>query len=141
MVRFPDGCVMAQLSNPDMRLPIQYALSYPCRATLNTTRLDFAKTGSLTFYEPDIERFPCLEIARKSIARGGNVCCAMNAANESAVAAFLQDRIGYTDIPRIIEEVIAETAFIEKPDLDAIFSTNFEARRTADAIIDKKYSR
>lgn len=141
MVRFSDGCVMAQLSNPDMRLPIQYALSYPCRATLNTTRLDFAKTGSLTFFEPDTERFPCLEIARKAIARGGNICCAMNAANESAVAAFLQDRIGYTDIPRIIEEVISSTPFIEKPDLDAIFSTNFEARRSADIIIEQKYSR
>lgn len=141
MVRFPDGCVMAQLSHPDMRLPIQYALSYPCRTTLNATRLDFAKTGSLTFFEPDTDRFPCLEIARKAIARGGNISCAMNAANESAVAAFLQDRIRYTDIPRIIEEVIATTPFIEKPDLDAIFSTNFEARRSADEIIDKKYSR
>lgn len=141
MVRFPDGCVMAQLSNPDMRLPIQYALSYPCRTTLNTTRLDFAKTGSLTFLEPDVKRFPCLEIARKAIARGGNACCVMNAANESAVAAFLQDRIGYTDIPRIIEEVMASTPFIEKPELDAIFSTNFEARKTADEIIEKKYTR
>jgi len=141
MVRFPDGCVMAQLSNPDMRLPIQYALSYPCRATLNTARLDFAKTGSLTFFEPDTKRFPCLEIARKAIARGGNACCAMNAANESAVAAFLQDRIGYTDIPKIIEEIIASTPFIEKPDLDAIFSTNFEARRAADELIAKKYTK
>lgn len=141
MVRFSDGCVMAQLSNPDMRLPIQYALSYPCRANLNTTRLDFAKTGSLTFFEPDTKRFPCLEIARKAIARGGNACCTMNAANESAVAAFLQDKIGYTDIPRIIEEVIETTPFIEKPDLDAIFSTNFEARKSANDIIAKKYSR
>ena len=141
MVRFPDGCVMAQLSNPDMRLPIQYALSYPCRTTLSTTRLDFALTGKLTFLEPDTGRFPCLEIARKAIARGGNACCAMNAANESAVAAFLQGRIGYTDIPRIVEEIISRTAFIEKPDLDAIFSTNFEARRAADELIDKKYSR
>lgn len=141
MVRFADGCVMAQLSNPDMRLPIAYALSYPCRQTLSCTPLDFAKTGSLTFFEPDLERFPCLGIAKDAISAGGNTCCAMNAANESAVDAFLKGRIGYTDIPKIITATIEQTPFVKEPDLDAIFSTNFEARQTADRIIEQKFSR
>ena len=141
MVRFPDGCVMAQLSNPDMRLPIQYALGYPCRTTLDTERLDFAKTGSLTFFEPDFERFPCLGIAKDAIARGGNTCCAMNAANEVAVAAFLNKRIGYTDIPRIITETIDKTPYIKEPDLEAIFSTNFEAGDIAERLITQKFTR
>ncbi len=141
MVRFPDGCVMAQLSNPDMRLPIQYALGYPYRAALNMEPLDFAKTAQLTFFEPDTKRFPCLDIARNAISAGGNTCCTMNAANESAVAAFLNGRIGFMDIPRIITETIEQTQFVGKPDLETIFSTNFEARRLADEIITTKFAR
>ncbi len=141
MVRFADGCVMAQLSNPDMRLPIQYALTYPFRQPLACEPLDFAKTGSLHFLEPDLERFPCLGIARKMLEKGGNACAAMNSANETAVAAFLNGRIRFTDIPHIITDTVEKCQFIEKPDFDAIYSTNFEAQRIAAEIIGNKYAK
>ena len=135
MVRFSDGCVMAQLSNPDMRLPIQYALSYPYRVPLGMEPLDLVRIGSLSFEEPDLERFPCLVIAQAALKRGGNATCIMNAANEEAVAAFLADRIRFTEIPGIIEQTLEKAAFIEKPDLAAIYSTNFESRRIAAELI------
>jgi 1-deoxy-D-xylulose-5-phosphate reductoisomerase len=131
MVRFSDGCVMAQLSNPDMRLPIQYALSYPYRVPLAMERLDLIKLGCLTFEEPDLQRFPCLEIARRCIRQGGNAPCIMNAANEEAVAAFLAGNLPFTQIPEIIEETLARASFVANPELDDIYSTNFESRRIA----------
>ena len=137
MVQFSDGCVMAQLSNPDMRLPIQYALSYPCRTNLNTERLDFASLGQLTFEKPDLERFPCLALAYGAIEKGGNATCVMNGANEVAVQAFLEGRIRFTDIPSIIEETLCQCDFIKKPSLEEIFSTDFEAKRTANEILKK----
>ena len=137
MVQFSDGCVMAQLSNPDMRLPIQYALSYPCRTNLNTERLDFAALGQLTFEKPDLERFPCLALAYGAIEKGGNATCVMNGANEVAVQAFLEGRIRFTDIPSIIEETLCRCDFIKKPSLEEIFSTDFEAKRTAKEILKK----
>jgi len=139
MVRFHDGCVMAQLSQPDMRLPIQYALSYPFRATLNNEQVDFPKLGSLTFEEPDITRFPCLGIAFDAIRRGGNATCIMNGANEVAVANFLKDRIRFVDIPHIIEDTINSCQFIDNPSLEEIFGTNIEAQRKASEIINSKY--
>lgn len=134
MVQFSDGCVIAQLSNPDMRLPIQYALSYPYRLDLNTTRLDFAQLAHLDFETPDTDKFPCLRIARDSIERGGNTTCIMNGANEVAVAAFLNGEIRFTDIPVIIEKTLVKCSFLQNPALDDIYSTDFEAKKIAGEI-------
>lgn len=131
MVQFSDGGVIAQLGTPDMRLPIQYALSYPYRVDLNTERLDFAALGSLSFEKPDLLRFPCLGLAYEALRRSGNSTCAMNGANEVAVAAFLRGEIGFTAIPEIISTTMERCDFIEKPDFEAIFSTDFEAKRLA----------
>ena len=138
MVQFSDGCVMAQLSQPDMRLPIQYALSYPRRIDLNTRRIDFAELAKLTFERPDLERFPCLGLAYHALEKGGNATCAMNGANEVAVAAFLEGNIRFTDIPEIIAATMERCTFVEKPVLDDIYSTDFEAKRIASAIITQK---
>ena len=138
MVQFSDGCVMAQLSQPDMRLPIQYALSYPRRIDLNTRRIDFAELATLTFERPDLERFPCLGLAYRALEKGGNATCAMNGANEVAVAAFLEEKIRFTDIPEIIAATMDRCTFVEKPVLDDIYSTDFEAKRIASAIITQK---
>ena len=135
MVQFSDGCVMAQLSQPDMRLPIQYALSYPERIDLNTQRIDFASLAQLTFEKPDLERFPCLGMAYEALEKGGNATCIMNGANEAAVAAFLDGRIRFTQIPDIISTTMARCAFVARPGLDAIYSTDFEAKRIASDII------
>ena len=135
MVRFSDGGVMAQLSNPDMRLPIQYALSYPYRIPLAMEPLDLIRTGNLSFEEPDLERFPCLAIAQAALKRGGTAPCTMNAANEEAVAAFLEGRIRFTEIPEIIQKTLDKAGFEEKPDLETIYSTNFESRRIAAELI------
>ena len=135
MVQFSDGCVMAQLSQPDMRLPIQYALSYPQRIDLNTQRIDFAQLGQLTFEKPDLERFPCLGLAYDALRKGGNATCTMNGANEMAVAAFLDGRIRFPDIPEIIAATLDRCAFVREPDLEQIYSTNFEAKRIASEII------
>ena len=136
MVQFSDGCVMAQLSQPDMRLPIQYALSYPERIDLNTKRIDFAELGRLTFEQPDLDRFPCLGLAYGALEKGGNATCIMNGANEEAVAAFLEEKIGFMEIPQIIAEVMARCPFIEQPSLEDIYSTDFEAKRLASQLIE-----
>lgn len=140
MVRFADGSVMAQMAAPDMRLPIQYALSYPLRQELDVERIDFVKMGALHFEQPDTDRFPCLAIARDCVSRGGTACCTMNAGNEIAVSAFLEGRIRFTDIPTIVSETLAAAPFIEKPSLDDVFSTNFEARRIAETILKKLFN-
>ena len=127
MVEFVDGAVIAQLGCPDMREPIQLALSYPERLSLNNKKLDFGTLGALTFFEPDLEKFPCLQLAFDAIGRGGNIPCALNAANEAAVAAFLQDRIGFYDIASVVRDVLACTEFVADPTLDDIFATNEEA--------------
>ena len=136
MVQFSDGCVMAQLSQPDMRLPIQYALSYPSRIDLNTRRIDFAELTTLTFERPDLERFPCLGLAYSALEKGGNATCAMNGANEVAVAAFLEGKIRFVDIPEIIATTMERSTFVAKPSFDDIYSTDFEAKRIAFEIID-----
>ena len=136
MVQFSDGCVMAQLSNPDMRLPIQYALSYPCRIDLPLQRLDFAALGHLDFEAPDLQKFPCLQLAYDSLEKGGNTTCTMNGANEVAVAAFLADQIRFTDIPKVIERTLSRSSFIANPTIEDIYSTNFEAQRIASEIKD-----
>ena len=139
MVQFSDGCVMAQLSQPDMRLPIQYALSYPQRIDLNTSRIDFAALAQLSFENPDLDRFPCLQLAYDALEKGGNATCILNGANEVAVAAFLEDRIRFTDIPAVIAQTIERCQFVAEPDLDAIYSTDFEAKRLAAKLIERKY--
>ena len=127
MVEFADGAVLAQLGCPDMREPIQLALAYPERLSLNNRKLDFGTLGALTFFEPDLDKFPCLRLAFEAIGRGGNLPCALNAANEAAVAAFLEDRIGFYDISAVAADTLACTEFVAEPSLDDIFSTNEKA--------------
>ncbi|MBQ1618876.1 MAG: 1-deoxy-D-xylulose-5-phosphate reductoisomerase [Bacteroidales bacterium] len=131
MVEFADGAVIAQLGCPDMRQPIGFALSYPERVSVGNRKLDFAELASLSFSSADTERFPCLALAYEAIRRGGNIPCAMNAANEVAVAAFLQGRIGYYDIARIVEDGISGADFAASPSLDDIFATNEAAAARA----------
>ena len=124
MVEFEDGAVLAQMGHPDMREPIQFALSFPERLPLNNKKLDFAALGSLTFERPDFDRFPCLELAFEAIRRGGNVPCAMNAANEAAVAAYLAGRIGYFDIARTVSEAMETVSYIANPAVEDILATH-----------------
>lgn len=140
MVEFEDGAVIAQLGCPDMRQPIQFALSFPDRLTLNNKKLDFATLGSLSFEAPDMERFPGLRLAYEAIGHGGNVPCAMNAADEVAVAAFLRGEIGFYDIPSIISDCIAGVNFVADPSLDDIFDTDAEAKARASELV-RKHSR
>ena len=135
MVEFVDGAVIAQLGCPDMREPIQLALAYPERLPLNNRKLDFSALGALTFSEPDLDKFPCLRLSFDAIGRGGNIPCALNAANEAAVAAYLQDRIGFYDIASVVSETIASTDFVAEPSLDEIFATNNEAFARAHSLI------
>lgn len=138
MVEFADGAVIAQLGYPDMREPIQYALSYPARLPLDNRKLDFAELASLTFHAPDKKKFPALELAYEAVARGGNMACIMNAANEEAVSAFLHDRIGFYGITDIVAECMDGVDFVGEPTLEDIFATNDAARRRAQEIISKK---
>ncbi len=131
MVEYADGAVVAQMGCPDMREPIQFALAYPRRLPLDNRRLDFAQLGSLTFEQPDLSRFPALSLAYSAIARGGNIPCAMNAANEVAVAAYLRDEISFYGIPELVSECMERTPFIGNPSLDDIFSTNDESAALA----------
>lgn len=131
MVEFADGAVIAQLGHPDMREPIQFALSFPERLTLNNRKLDFAELGELTFEKPDMEKFPCLQLAFDAVRRGGNIPCAMNAANEAAVAAFLNDSIRFYDIPDVISSCMDGAEFVQQPTVDDLISTNDEVYRKA----------
>ena len=135
MVEFEDGAVIAQLAEPDMREPIQFAIGFPERLPLGNKKLDFAKLGSLSFFEPDLEKFPALKLAYEAIGKGGNIPCALNAANESAVAAYLRDEIPFYGISDIVGECIEKTTFISEPTIDEIFQTNTQARATADWLI------
>ena len=137
MVEFEDGAVLAQLGHPDMREPIQLALSFPERLSLNNRKLDFAQLGSLTFSVPDTGKFPALALAFEALRRGGNIPCALNAANEAAVAAYLQDRIGFYDISAIAEECIDGADFVANPTLDDIFATNDEVFAHANELISR----
>ena len=135
MIEFADGAVLAQLGCPDMREPIQLALAYPERLPLNNKKLDFNALGALTFSEPDLDKFPCLRLSFDAIDRGGNIPCALNAANEAAVAAYLQDRIGFYDIASVVSETIASTDFVAEPSLEEIFATNDEAFARARSLL------
>ena len=124
MVEFEDGAVIAQMGCPDMREAIQFAMAFPVRLPLDNKKLDFAALGSLSFFEPDLQKFPCLGLAYEAIARGGNIPCALNAANEVAVAAFLQDRIGFYDISAVVSKCLEGTDFVANPSLEDIFATH-----------------
>jgi 1-deoxy-D-xylulose-5-phosphate reductoisomerase len=128
MVQFEDHSVMAQLGLPDMRMPIQYAFSYPERLRSDIPPLDFFALSQLTFERPDRERFPNLTFAYEAIGAGGNMPCILNAANEMAVALFLQERIGYTEMSRLIAETMQKVSFVQSPTLDDYLETDTEAR-------------
>ena len=137
MIEYADGSIIAQMGHPDMREAIQFAFSFPERLNLNNKKLNFAELGSLSFYEPNMENFPALRLAYESLAKGGNMACIMNAANEAAVAAFLKGQIGFYDITNVVERCMAEGPFVKNPDLETIFQTNDEAYRLASEIIGK----
>src|SRR5574344_606605 len=134
-VQFEDGAVKAQLGVPDMRLPIQYAFSYPRRLHLNGERLDLFKMKDLTFEQPDIERFRCLGLAYESLKQGGNMPCIVNAANEVANRAFIDDKIGYEKIADIIEKTMQHISFSANSSLDIYLQTDKEARQYASTLL------
>lgn len=123
MVEFVDGSILAQLGSPDMRLPIQYALSYPERRPLDTKKVDFFALGRITFEKPDFKAFPGLGLAYEAARRGGNIPTAYNAANEFAVGRFLKQKIHYLDIPEMIAYAMEETEYIEQPSVEQILET------------------
>ena len=124
MVEYADGSVIAQMGHPDMREAIQFAFSFPHRLTLDNRKLNFAELGSLSFFVPDMEKFPALGLAYESLRKGGNMACIMNAANEAAVAAFLQEKIGFYEITDVVQECMAGADFVANPDQETIFETN-----------------
>ena len=135
MVEFADGSVKAQLGLPDMRLPIRYALNYPQRRVSGCRKLQVADYATLTFESPDFEKFPLLRLAFDAIRRGGNFPCALNAANEVAVAAFLSDRIGFMHIPEIVATALSRNSFIEQPSYEDLIQTNSEMQAIAGGLI------
>ena len=120
---------MAQMGTPDMRLPIQLALTYPQRMECPVDALDLTTCGALTFAKPDMEAFPCLKLARDCAAKGGNACAVMNGANEAAVALYLQDRIGFYDIYDLVLGAVNSVPFVEHPDLEQILESDRLARQ------------
>ncbi|WP_302953119.1 1-deoxy-D-xylulose-5-phosphate reductoisomerase [uncultured Prevotella sp.] len=133
-VQFADGAVKAQLGVPDMRLPIQYALTYPDRIHLNEDRLDLFKQP-LEFFEPDLDKFRCLALAFEAIKKGGNMPCIVNAANEIVNRGFLEDKCGFTQMSDIIEKTMNRVSFSSAPDYDTYVSTDAEARRVATELL------
>ena len=133
-VQFADGAVKAQLGVPDMRLPIQYALTYPDRIHLNEDRLDLFKQP-LEFFEPDLDKFRCLALAFEAIKKGGNMPCIVNAANEIVNRGFLEDKCGFTQMSDIIEKTMSRVSFSSAPDYDTYVSTDAEARRVANELL------
>ena len=131
MVQFEDGAIKAQLGMPDMRLPIQYAFSYPDRKRASFPRIDWTLCRELTFEQPDLERFRNLALAYEALHQGGNMPCIVNAANEVVVDAFLHDRISFLDMSDVIEYTMQHTPFIAKPTYEDYVATDREARRIA----------
>lgn len=129
LVEFADGAVMAQLGAPDMRLPIQLALTYPQRMESPAPKLDLTQCAALTFCHPDLEKFPCLALAMECAKRGGTACPAMNGANEEAVALFLADKIGFYDIYRLVAQAVEQVPFIQDPTLEEILEADHLARQ------------
>ncbi|MCX8080789.1 MAG: 1-deoxy-D-xylulose-5-phosphate reductoisomerase [Bacteroidia bacterium] len=129
MIMFTDGSIKAQLGLPDMRLPIQYALCYPHRPKNDFPRYDFKVPSSLTFEEPDLHTFPCLELAYDALRKGGNIPCVLNAANEIAVELFLNGKIKFTQIPELIRKAMENTEFISRPNLEQLTESDRETRK------------
>ncbi|MCQ2207294.1 MAG: 1-deoxy-D-xylulose-5-phosphate reductoisomerase [Paludibacteraceae bacterium] len=135
-VQFEDGTVKAQLGVPDMRLPIQYAFTYPDRVKSTFPRLDFGAYSNLTFEKPDVKVFHSLQLAYDALAKGGNMACIMNAANEVAISAFLEKKIGFLRMAELVEETMNKATFIPQPYcLDQFVETNREARRIAESLV------
>jgi len=134
LVEFVDGTVMAQLSIPDMRFAIQYALTYPERLDGVLPKLDLAKTGGLHFWEPDTVRFPCLTLAREAAVTGGTMPAVLNAANEIAVQKFLERRVTFSGIWRLVEGVMENHTVVDEPDIDDVIEADAWARRAAQAL-------
>jgi 1-deoxy-D-xylulose-5-phosphate reductoisomerase len=132
MVEFVDGSLLAQLSTPDMCLPIQYALTYPDRAASDRVQTNFPRLGTLTFEEPDLERFPAIELARQAGEIGGTLPAVLNAANEVAVAAFLNRKINFPQITETVRRTMAAHALVAQPTLDQILAADIWARRMAE---------
>ena len=137
MVQFEDGAVLAQLGVPDMKLPIAYAFSYPERLKSTSERLDFRQYATLTFEEPDMQRFRNLAYAFEAVRKGGNMPCILNAANEIAVAAFLQDEIGFLQMSDVIEQAMSKASFVQHPTYEDYVQTDLEAREIASLMIKK----
>ena len=135
MVEFTDGSIKAQLGMPDMRLPIRYALNYPERLPSKAERLSVERYSSLTFEKPDMKKFPLLEMAFEAIKTGGNTPCALNAANEIAVAAFLDEKIRFIDMPGIVEKAVTMNKFIANPSYNDLICTNKEIREITSSLI------
>ena len=137
-VQFTDGAIKAQLGAPDMRLPIQYALSFPERLASDFPRADLFALKNLTFEKPDLERFPNLGLAYEAMRRGGNIPCVLNAANEVANLAFRENRCGFLQMSDIISETMAKAAFIAKPTYEDYVATDLEARKIAEEMVNSK---
>ncbi len=135
MVQFTDGSIKAQMGLPDMKLPIQYALSYPDRWHSDFERFDFTKYPSLTFEEPDFDKFRCLALAYDALRKGGNAAAIINAANEIAVDAFLKEKIGFLEIASVVEKAINGIGFVAKPGYDDYVTTDVETRKYVSSII------
>ena len=135
MIQFEDGSIKAQMGLPDMKLPIQYAFSFPRRLPSNFPRYDFRKPNTLTFEEPDTRTFRNLTLATEALHKGGNLPCVLNAANEIAVFAFLRNRIGFLDMTDLVERTMQEMPFIAKPTLEEYFDSDGEARNFAASLI------
>jgi len=135
MVQFEDGSVKAQMGLPDMKLPIQYAMGFPHRIANKSPRIDFRKLSVLNFEEPDIKTFRNLSLASLALEKGGNLPCILNAANEIAVWAFLNNRIGFLDITAVVEKSMEKISFIEKPNLSDYFESDGEARNFAASLV------
>jgi 1-deoxy-D-xylulose-5-phosphate reductoisomerase len=135
MVQFEDGSIKAQMGLPDMKLPIQYALSFPKRILNDFPRVDFKKIRNLSFEEPDMKTFRNLSLALEALNKGGNLPCIMNAANEIAVYAFLRNRIGFLDMTDVIERTMQKISYITRPSLEEYFESDGEARNFAADLI------
>ena len=135
MVQFEDGSIKAQMGLPDMKLPIQYAMTFPQRIVNDFPRLDFKKITSLNFEEPDVKTFRNLALATEALFKGGNMPCILNAANEIAVWAFLRNLIGFLDITAVVEKAMEKVHFIQKPTLEQYFESDGEARNFAASLI------
>ncbi len=135
LVQFEDGSIKAQLGLPDMKLPILYAFSYPKRIKSQLPRFDFLNYPKLTFEKPDTKVFRNLQLAFDALNQGGNIPCILNAANEIAVEAFLQDKIKFTEMPELIEQTMQKVSFIENPSLEDLYQTDNEARKIAARMI------